>query len=432
MHTKKWFIWVLLIVLMICVLTTAAFFWDTILLYTAPKAVLSAALTRLYSQLEVRFSGCPAAVLAKYFDPEGRYTAHIQADTGNVLLGDIRYDMTVQTDAASHRLCAQGTAGTSDHDLALSMYLDDSFLAVSSEDLVQGDWYGITYDSFASDIRCIPLLSHVLSESIIRKWDASLRDIQAMMRKDYVIPEFSGLSDKEMQTLLAGILMLQGKVSADQIKTGDAWTECRRIDYTVSAEQLPGILPQEGGRFSLSFYLHEKSVIRIDFEYLSEPDRVNGEIHFGVNPASEAISLVLNREKNGSSSDIRISVSTRNTEGEYIENWIIQKDGIQTAFHYDWYPMSGDLLVSWNNGTSVTLNLAETEAGIRLYTEDCAELLEALNGKECAQIPKQCTITLQKGSGLVTPTYKNLDQWSLDDFWRLLEGAGALLGIKVN
>ena len=286
--------WLLVPLLAVCLVLLVSF-WDTILLYTAPKTVLTGALAKLRGQLEERFAGSPLTVLVQSYDPDGHYTTQLQAETSNGLLGDIRYDMTVQTDGISHRLYVDGTAETADRDLDLSMYLDGDFLAVSSADLLKGAWYGITYDSFSSDIRSIPLLQYVLSDALVSRWDDSLQSIRDQVMKFHASSVSPELSEEDMRALLAGLLLLPGRVSNDQLRLNGVWTDCRRIDYTADGAQLPELLAEKES-VSLSSYLYEKAIVKIDFFYMSGEDLLSGGAFFGLDAASEPLTLKLNRQ----------------------------------------------------------------------------------------------------------------------------------------
>lgn len=416
---KKKMLWLLAAVAVVLVL-----FWDTILLYAAPKTVLTGALTKLYGQLEERFTGSPLAVLAQSYDPEGCYTAQLQAVTENTLLGEIRYDMTVQTDGVGHRLYAEGTAETADKNLDLSLYLDGDFLAVSSADLLKGAWYGITYDSFSSDIRSIPLLQYVLSDALVSRWDDSLQSIRDQVMKFHTSSVSPELSEEDMRALLAGLLLLPGQVSNDQLRLNGVWTDCRRIDYTADGTQLPELLAEKES-VSVSFYLCEKTVVQIDFFYTSGEDQLSGGAFFGLDAASETLALQLNQTS--------LSVRTEEGEGEYGETWAIEKDGTMTEITYHWNADSGDTTLSVNGSAPAALNLPRTENGFRIHTEDCEALLNMTRQEGAStNAPKRCTVTVQKGSDVVTPQYKNLDQWSMEDFWVLLSGVGSLFGIDAS
>ena len=82
----------------------------------------------------------------------------------------------------------------------------------------------------------------------------------------------------------------------------------------------------------------------------------------------------------------------------------------------------------------IALTLTEAETGIAVATEDFAQLLDALS-RDGTGTPGEdisCEATIYKGSEVVTPEYKNLDQWTLKDFMVLLNGLGSLLKLEIS
>ena len=184
MEKRKHRWWILLFPVLLAVVILIAVFWDTVSVYIAPKAVLSAALKNAYSQLETRFSDDPLLILAGTLEPASRYTADAQVCVENALLGNVEYDVQLRTDGGLHQLCVDGTAVTSDKQLDLAWYMDPEFMAVSSDGLVGGNYYGITYDTFAKDIRSIPLISFFISDKMISQWDVAIQTIREQVSRD--------------------------------------------------------------------------------------------------------------------------------------------------------------------------------------------------------------------------------------------------------
>ncbi len=397
-------------------------FWDTLLLYLAPKTVLTGSAVRLLGELEERFSKSPAALLLEYYEPQGRYTVQLEASTENPLMGTIAFDLTVQTDGTAHSLLAQGSAGTTGNDLDVSLYLSDSVLAVSSKDLVQGTWYGLTYDSFRQDIRSIPLLQYVITDSLISRWEQSLRNIQSAMQSSWTGPDISALETEDARQYLTALLLLPGKVSRDQVKLECLWVDCFRIDYTVDAQQLN----RQDATASVSFYLYENRIVQLEFYYSEGADRVNGTVFLGVDPTTEPLSLSWKQTRNGVYSEKTISQWTDSREGRNAEAWTVQTNGTATTLDYTWNRETGDMVLSVNGGTAAALNLTQTPEGLRLHTGEPETLLPELDSID------SCTLTIQKGAEFTPPEYKKLDAWSLEDFWTLLGGIGSLFGLKAE
>ena len=171
-----WWIPLILVALVLALLTVI--FWDTILLIVAPKAVLTGAVRVAVSQLEERFEDDPLRILLNTLDAEGKYTADIQLNSEHPSAGSVSYDMSVQTHGQNKQIFAEGLINADDVQLNISCYLDTAFMAISSDELVDGRFYGITYDTFSQDIRSIPLLDFFVSDKKLAQWEASVKDIQ--------------------------------------------------------------------------------------------------------------------------------------------------------------------------------------------------------------------------------------------------------------
>lgn len=439
----KWWLLVIPVLLFFAVLT--AVFWDAIWLRVAPKAVLTSALTKAFSQLEERFREDPLLIVARSADPEGKYTADLTLETERELLGKVTYDMTVQTDGVSHQLLAKGLAKTADKELDLSVYMDSGFMAVSSEDLVKGNYYGITYETFASDLRKIPLLNFMVSDSLLAQWDASVQNIQEQMSRTYALPALPEISQEDTRKLLLGVAAMPCEIEKCSVLLDGNAVTCHKLDYRVSGEQVGNILSQATNRdypsdtsVTVSFYLYQNCVIKLMLSCEAGESAVSYSLSLGMNPGEDTLLLQEIDSSDGQFKELITSVSTQRSESSYEETWNIRKteEGNSSAVSvsFEWNPTSGDMVLQ-SGGAAVSLNLTETENGFCLVTDDFVQLIKIATqsvstSTGSGKIP--CTMTITKGSEISVPAYKNLDQWSLEDFLVLLGGIGSLLGIHIG
>lgn len=429
MKARNGKLWLISVPLILVLVILAVIFWDTLLLYAAPKLVISEGLANLYGRLEERFAGSPLKMLASCYDPEGRYTAQVQAETEGGLLGDISYDLTIQSDRKARRMTVHGTAG----DLDLSLYLDGERLAVSSGELVDGAWYGIAYTSFSSDIRSIPLLQFVLPDGLVELWEASLMELQSWILREGVLPPLPELTEEELHAALKGLLLLPGKVSRDRIRLSGQWADCHRVDYAVSGAQLDSLLGVENGQVSVSFYLCGKELVQLEIDLNAGENWLSAQAVFGTNPAADAQSLALRWHEGGKTTNLEAEVTTQKTGEHYGEAWHIQCDGVQTVVDYRWQESTGNMALSVNGNAPVSLVLAARENGIYLQSDSFRSLLAQLTGEEAwPVIPNRCSMQIIRGADITAPVCKNLDQWSMEDFLTLLGGVGSLLGLKLE
>ena len=224
---KKW--WWILIPVLLLIVTACVLFRDTIVMYIAPKTVLTAALTDTVSKLDQRSQGSPLRIFLKGYDENGQNTASMELLTSNDLLGEIAYDMTVQADWSVHKLTADGTVTTGSTKLGLSAYLDKDFAAVTSTDLLQGGFYGITYNTFGSDIRRFRLLSLLTPDATLREWENSVFKIQAFMSKDRTLPQLPELTRRDVTGILIGVLALKSHVAIADVQVNGETLRCNQV-----------------------------------------------------------------------------------------------------------------------------------------------------------------------------------------------------------
>lgn len=421
---SKW--WLILIPLVLAVVFLAVIFWDAVVMVVAPKTVLSAAITDVFKKLEARFADCPLWIIAEGYDENGCNTIWMRLDTANDLVGDIRYDMTVQTDAANHQILAEGTAKTNGSELDLSVYLNPDFAALTSGDLLQGGFYGITYDTFSSDIRSFPLISLLIPNATIQDWENTLQEVQAFMGRSYTMPRMPEFTEEDMKMLMLGILALKSEVSKEEVTAAGQNRTCYKITYSEDGDQVKELLQyildtedQDDEEITASFYLYEDALVKVELSGTSGQNRIFCNIALGLDAETDDLSLQIIRDENGSRDAFSAIISTRREGERYMETISVNN----TAITYDWNPGSGDMKLYLPDRNPITLTLASAESGFQIRTRDLMELLALESDAEY-----DCTMTVTKGAEITEPSYKNMDQWSFQDLMVLLSGVGALLG----
>ena len=422
-----------LLCLLLCVFLLAAMiltvvFWDSVALVIAPKAVLTTALSDAFTKLEERFEDSPLWIVAEGYDEGGCNTIQMQLDTANDLVGEIKYDMKVQTDEANHQILAEGTAKTSRNQLNLSVYANPEFVALTSAELLQGGYYGIQYDTFAADIRSFPLIGLLIPDVTIQEWYRSLKSVQVFMSRDYTLPEFPDITEEDMKMLMLGILALRSDVTKTEISIGANTLPCRKITYSEAGDRVSEVLKyildttgQEGGEITASFYLYEKALVKVELTGTAGDNKVHCEILSGTDIQADDLAISFAKVENGSVSDLSVVVHTKR-EGERYSETISMNE---MAISYDWNPNSGDMKLYLPNKEPVALILEEAEAGFQVVTQDLAVLLDINSNAQC-----RCIMSVAKGSEVEEPHYKNMDQWSFQDLMVLLGGVGSLIGFR--
>lgn len=443
MESRKIRWWMLVILVLLVVTICLVVFRDVIFIHVAPKAVLTAALKDTYSQLQERFREDPLMAVIRNLDPDGKYTAEVHMNASNNLLGDVSYDMLVQTNAKKHQLYAEGSAATSSRQLDLSWYMDEVFFCVSSDGMVGGNCYGITYDTFSEDIRSIPMLSFFISNKLLTQWDDAIQNIQEQMLRSYTIPQISDISDEDLQKLLLGVLAYPCEIEKASIADEDTFLECYALSYCASGEQFNSMVPNtaidEDASLTMTFYLYENVLVKIQFQYVSAGQSDLYSLNLGLDPLENTLSLQRIENEDGVFETFELSVETERTTDQYNETWCLSKtangaeENVEIGF--DYWISNGAMELRKNDAESVQLSFIETENGFRLETDHFEKLMEIFSEENTLTSQEKSIsgiMMVTQGSQIVTPEYKNLNQWSLEDFWTLLSGVGSLIGIQIE
>lgn len=446
---KKWWIIALSIVVVIVVLV--AVFWNSIFIWIAPQFVVSGALSDLLSSLENRFQASPASILTEVLNAEGKYTAQMQLETSNEILGDIQYNMTVQTEASPRRVYAQGDVLTSGSTIDLSLYMDGDFAAVSSAGLLQGNYYGITYETFPEDIRGNILIEYLIGEETISQWEASIESLQASMNQEQ---EIQNIPQVDIDLAAYGILALKATVRTDVTDSGQ---RCHVVSFAATgaqiaqaldqylpdaapeiAETLKPLIDDPDSAVCVDFWLLDEAIIQLHGQITVDQAEYTLALQTGADAARDDLTIGFSKITEAGSASITALISTEYDDARYaekIEILNIKTDAQdRTLLDYSWDRTSGDLHLNLTQGgedSSIQMNFQEAEHGFRIYTGQFETLMGMLNDEK-KEGNSVCTMTVSKGSGIAVPEYKNFDQWTLDDLLILLGGIGSLFGLKAS
>lgn len=435
--TYRW--WVLPVLLFVILMLLTVLFWDVLCLRIAPKAVLSAALRTTVSQLETRFRDDPLRILFNILEPEGKYTA-------DIVLGaeSADYDLSIQVNGKNKQVFSEGYVKTGNTHLDVSFYLDPNFMAVSSDKLVDGLFYGITYDTFAEDVRKIPLLDFFVSDKKLRQWDTSVKDIQRKINQHKIVQPLPEISEDDFRAVMLGILAMPCEIETTTVSIGDSAVQCQAVTYRIhknSGKALQALLPVSGDiSFDITFYLEERSLIKINLNVVSSGQNECYEVLLGQNPLEDALSLRKTKNIDGLITCYEMRVETHRTEEVYSEKWSMlrseagkasENHEIQFVYQLD----NGKTQLAIDNQKPFAFMLSEKENGIQLQSDDFSQILQILQwDTELLAVdgPLSGRISVVKGSQIRVPVYKNLDKWDLEDFWNLLSGVGSFLGISLQ
>lgn len=437
MSKRFWLIPIALLIVICCLVFT---FWDTLEIYLRPKTVLTRALTEAYSHLQARIEQNPLPIALRYLDPEGKQTAELHLQTVDPILGDIRYDMQLQTKPQA--ILAKGTVGYSSEKLALSAYLDHNFIAVSSDDLLQGKYYGITYSTFLQDIRKIPLLSWMIGENLLQKWNNSVLEIQKKVGNEPripEIPEIPEISETDLQLLKLALAALPVKTERSVLTSEGEEIPCYRISGSVSGTYVTEALQQwiplnaeEISTVSAAFYIHNNMVRLTEITVTAGDKRIELQAETGENPSEDPVYLKLIQVINDQTEEFSLKASRILDPDIFSERWIVTDKEEKYDIAYRWNPETGDLKLIFDGNREYSLNMTESENGLCIQSEHLSALYrEVTRGPESQKVYTG-TAVIRRGSDFEAPEFRNLDQWSMEDFLILLEGLGTMIGIRFD
>lgn len=439
MKDRKHVLWLTMAAVLVTAAAVVCLFWDTLAIYVAPKTVLTEALSQTYTDIRQRFADSPGRILLQGLDPEGKQTVDILLQTTDPVLGAFRYDMQIRTQP--HKLYGKGTVGSTTKDLDISFYLDTDFMAVASDDLLNGSYYGITYDSFLQDIQSIPLLNWMLGDAVLQKWDASVQKIQENMalQNGIRIPQLPTVSETEFDVAMIALLAVPSNIEKTSVLVHGQRMECYRIAYQAKGEQVLKILEQfadfsddRTASVTAAFYLCDKALVLADLTASADNTEYHVQLELGKDILSDPLKIDYSAKKDGVTHRTGVEIVTVQNGSDYHERWNISSSkGQPLAFSYVWTPATGQMRLSLKNGETADFTLEEAEKGFAVKAEDFSPLYAALT-KQIPSRPYKGTVTVEKGTAFSAPAYINLDQWSMDDFLILLEGLGGMMGIDFS
>ena len=434
MKKRKW--WLIPVGMLSVLLLVAALFWQTLILYIAPQMVLAAALKDRISALEEHIAASPIPVLAGGIDSEGRNHIRLQLDTYSELAGSVRYDMEVSLQNSPRRIRADGKAALYNREIDLSLYMDENFAAVSSEGILGGQFYGLTFDTFPEDIRSNKLIAMLIGENVLQSWESRIRMLQAGMGQEFPdIPDMSGI---DPEPLAMGILAMDVDVDRTVIDLNGE----KQVYYVISFEttgsellagmeylnlDIPiGLDPDEEAEFS--FWLKDRKLVKLEIS--GEEQKL--DIYWGDAAVSFLMDEDIYIEYYDGTAFKTCKIHTELTDNGYRET-VTYTGTEKIQISYDWTASTGDLMLSVDmkgEHTQLPLILIPVENGFKVTTDDFGALMHLLLGTaDSADHP--CTMTVTKGEYFETPEFKNFVEWSTEDLLTLLSGFGSLLGLKL-
>ena len=442
--------WVFLGGLLAAVLVSLCFFG--VRLRIAPRWILSRSLESAIEQLESRFENSPAHLLSDVLDSQGRQQAQLKLETEGKHLGPVVYDMTLLTQLGPNRIQADGSVITGGKVLDISLFLDENFASVSSQGLLEGRYYGITYDTFSDNIRSRQILAALIGEKTISGWEDSVSDLDRAMSREVKLPEWEL---DEVVSALYGVLALKPQVTRIDTPAGAAPKTDAVIFRATGQEiaelaapyrdqmtaELLAIIDQWRADVSASvevtFFLHKGDLVEIHVLVKTATDSTLIFVTLGTNPGKGQLALVITTESATDRSDLSLRIETTSDEGTYREKlrfWQNKnREKTETSLEYAYDLSTGEMdltILRDGDEARLRLNLAGEEDALTIRSQDVSPLINLFLEK-AMESPVICTLTVSPGREVAVPEYRNLDQWSMEELLALLAGFGELLGLKL-
>lgn len=440
---RKWLI--ALAAVLTAVLAGIFCFRDALMVRLFPKMVLSKAIGETFAQLDERYAHSPVHLLAAALDRSGCQKISMKLDTATQFMGAAHYDLELQTQLSPNRIQGTGTVSTGAGIMDLSLYMDETFFAVSSDSLTARTYYGITYDTFPQDIRSYQLLSLLAGEDVISGWEDSIAGFSELMACSYTLPEWTA---EDIRTALMGVLSLEPEVKAGEEKNcctvtfredGDDIAEAAQAYLSQVPEALASLIramkEADDCEVLVTFYLNELQLTQVDAGITMDSAAYRISAVFQEN---DTIALELFSHDGEDLERTELTVSTQSDAETYRENISVIRtlNGVQsrTNADYSWDLSSGDMaldLLLDGHSHAIRLNLTGEGESVTLSCQEFEKIVSILTEKENSR-PTICTLTVSPGEPIAeVPEYRDLSEWSMEDFMLLISRLGGLVGIKL-
>lgn len=426
---KKKTLWGILAAVTALWLVSVAVYWDTILMYVAPQVPIQAAFGQVCDNLEARYQESPVPILLGGYDESGFQTASLELRSTSGAEGKLK----VQVDLNHNQIFAEGTLPGETGLGEICLYLNRDHAALTSETLLAGGYYGFRYDAFSQEIQAqivgletlMANISYYLPKAMYQEAENGLNILQTSAEKmnemvdtlqekmnwEISLPALPQIDMETIKSASVALWALRGKVSAAEAEVNGKNLPCYKVVYTVEGEtaellwKLLSVTPfPEDAQLQVTFYLYQKSLVKVELSALAEGQRVSGALTLGEDCQKD---------------DLSLEVSFPG--GKQISAHLRQQDLITNiqgkTYAYQWNPQTGELSLKLPERNPVALKLSKSGNGFRIETNQIDKLL-----KLDFFADYRCAAAITKGADIQPPEYKDMDLWSLSDLLILLNG----------
>lgn len=458
---KKNMTWLIICAAVLAVLIAAAFLWKPLLRMLTPRNYLSIATGNTINALSKRSEGSPYELLSRAGEimDDGQLDLSLSCD--DYYSGKTEASLSLKTKKKEKQLMLDAMISSNDQNLDLGVYLDADCVALQSDAFTAGNYYGLTFDTFARDIRS-SYFNLILSEEEMQQYEQVVQQLHKSINSTVAYDE---LLEPYLEILKDFSEDQEPVISSERIELDGKTRKCDTFVYSIDQEQMnelfDALLTQlendedvselfgdsaaivQSIRTSmearsvksnqtciLTYYVYNLRLAAIGCEVTvsfneSENQPVNElMLTFGSNPKTSDLILEMKSEYKESKSCNTITSSIERS-GSIYGNTItvdtVSNDECETLIiSSSWNRDSGELdfsVSSDGEGENIefgfTASLVEKDDGIELIIDDLGELYQN-TGNELYQRTGTLSVRFTEGCTISKPQYTNFNKlgWS--------------------
>lgn len=232
----KW--WVVAIPVVLVVALLAAILWQPLLLLISPKTAAALAMAKTASQLAKRYEDSPAAVLGQVSEFEDGVKISL---AGEAEVEGERFSAEIDMLADKQKRFSAGAAlRYNDTEYGAGVYMDADVLAASVSFFEEGQYYGITFDSFREDIKKSVLANYLTDEEIDQMADA-LEKISESYSKE---TDIEALLEPYQEIISDYIMDMKAEKGSAEIRVNGESKNCSTVSFIIEEDDLRELCDQ--------------------------------------------------------------------------------------------------------------------------------------------------------------------------------------------
>lgn len=484
---KKAARWLIPVAVLVVVAVAAAFLWQPVLKMVAPRTYLSMMMNNTNSAIEKRMEGTPADVLAGAGDCLEDGSVAVDFRYNHEATGEVKANITLNSNEAAKQWKLDANATALETTADLSVYMDGDVFAIGSS-LLGGNYYGLTYSTFAKDLR-----SSAFGESMDDETIDFLTDVVDAVDKTI---DLSADLEKRLEPynelLQAYIKELEAETGSEELDIGGKQYKCSTVAFTLEEDGLfdllrdmlkllededefdelsemlkdyivgdlseifeqigDGLDKVEDGvdlEATVTYYVYGSKVVNIQLAFEMSGDELEGELEgdlsicYGIDPKKDDTVIEGTFRMDGEKATIKIT-SGNSWDGDVYTGKTtvnVKADGEEIADLTQktrWNKENGKLDITIDvddETTTLSMELKETEDGFTIGIDDlyafvCENAPELVD--EETTFEGSFLMTFRKGASIKKPEFTNLDKINEDVLSEIVadvqESLGGLFG----